>query len=300
MKPNVSLRTLINDGSVSRKQIYTYYINKYFNLFMNAYTWNGLDYQQRDYVMRKMWSDGTIAAFKIKNIDELAFAPYAPFRWNLYSYPEEVTLINERGVPFIPVESQIVDKDVALGWCQRNKKSIFSVVDFFANKLADVEITIRLNLAAHKTPWIIAVSPEDKERVRQLFNKINKGDGELWLEADDSDHFKTLVSGAPYIIDKLYAYKSALENELKEYFGFVNLGNQEKKEHLITDEVAANNQITEASGDCVYDVLVEFAERITDVLGFSGISVELNKPEQYYDPDDRYDNKQEEAEVDEQ
>lgn len=295
-KLSLSQRAYVNDGSLNRKKIYTFYMNKYFNLFMNAYKWNGLDYQQRDYVMRKMWSNGTIAAFNIKNIDELGFAPYSPFTWNMYDYPEEVTLINERGVPFIPIATQKVDIDVAIGWCQRNKKSLRDVVDLYANKLADVELTIRLNLMAHRTPWLIAVSPEDKQRVQALFNKIAKGDGELWVEAEDSDHFKVLVSGAPYILDKLYAYKSALENEVKEYFGFTNLGNQEKKEHLITSEVSANNEVTESSGDCIYDVLVEFSDRINEVLK-KDTSVELNKPEQYYEADEAYDNKEEEAEV---
>ena len=296
MKKGTNLRSLIDSGSINRKNIYTFYMNKYYNLFMNAYKWNGLDYQQRDYIMRKFWSDGTIAAFKIANIEELAFAPYAAFTWNLYGYAEEVTLVNERGVPFIPDTPQIVDKDVALGWCQRNKKSVASVVDLFANKLADVEMTIRTNIKVHKTPWLIGVSPEDKERVKNLFNKLSKDDSELYVELEDTNNFKALVSGAPYITDKLYGYKCALENELKEYLGITNLGNQEKKEHLITTEVNANNEITESSGDCFYDMLVEFTERVRDVLGFD-ISVELNKPDQYYDPDSMYDNKQEEAEV---
>lgn len=297
-KLNLSLRSYINEGgATNRKAIYNFYFNKYFNLYMNAYKWNGIDYQQSNYIMRKFWADGRVAAFNVKFADAIGFAPFAEYKWNMYDYPEEVNLINERGVPFIPNDIQIVDKDVVLGWTQRNKKPVALVVDLYARKLADIDMTIRTNLKAHKTPWLIGVAPEDRQKVTALFNKIEKDDSELFVDLEDVNNFKSLVSGAPYIIDKLYAYKCALENELKEYLGITNLGNQEKKEHLITSEVNANSEVTEASGDCFYDVLVEFTQRIKEVLGFS-ISVELNKPEQYYESEETSpDNEEEENNV---
>lgn len=294
-KNGTNLRDLRDSSGVNRKQIFNYYFNKYYNLFMNAYKWEGIDYQQTDYLMRKLWCDGTIAAFKIKGIDEIGFAPYAEFTWNMYDFAEEVTLINPRGVPFIPKTTQIIDEDVVIGWAQRNKKSVQEIVALYCNKIADVEMTIRTNLKTHKTPWLIGVSPEDKEKMKKLFNNLDKDDSQLYVDLDDVNSFKALVSGAPYIIDKLYAYKCALENELKEYLGITNLGNQEKKEHLITSEVDANSEITEASGDCFFDVITEFTERVRDVLGYQ-ISVSLNKPEQYYESDQEINPQEEKVE----
>ena len=49
--------------------------NKYYNLFRRQIKVNGLDYRQEDYLMRKLYKKGTIAAFKIKGIDdEIGFA----------------------------------------------------------------------------------------------------------------------------------------------------------------------------------------------------------------------------------
>lgn len=53
------------------------YRNKYFNLFRSNFKWKGLDYRQEEYIMRRFYGDGTVAAFKIRNIDELGFSPWA-------------------------------------------------------------------------------------------------------------------------------------------------------------------------------------------------------------------------------
>ena len=49
-----------NDGSsvITRESLKSYYILKYFNLFMNGYKFTGLDYQQKDFLLRKMWAMG--------------------------------------------------------------------------------------------------------------------------------------------------------------------------------------------------------------------------------------------------
>ena len=293
-KRGLQLTELGNGSVVTRKEIYNFYINKYYNLYMNAYKWSGIDYQAVNFIMTRFWADGSVACFKMDGTEgskeypegQPVFTPYAPTKYNIYNFATFVTLINLRGVKFIPTRVMKVDKDVVLGWTQRNKKSVFFIVDHIVRKIVDVEMTIRTNLKAHKTPWLISVSPEDEAKVKTLYNNIDKDDSQLFVDLEDIQNAKALVSGAPYIIDKLYAYKNALENELKEYLGITNLGNQEKKEHLITSEVDANSEITEASGDCFYDVLVEFTKRIKEVLGIT-INVELNKPEQYYLDDEK-------------
>lgn len=118
-----------------QRRMRTMYFNKYYNMFMNMFEWKGLTTEEQVYVMKKLWSYGTIAAFKIKNLDILGFAPYAGFSWNMYDFPEEVTLINERGVPFIPSTPQIVDKDVVLGWAQFNQKPVQEIVEYYIDRI---------------------------------------------------------------------------------------------------------------------------------------------------------------------
>lgn len=251
-------------------------INKYYNLFMNNYEIEGVDYEQKDYILRKLWGEGSIACFKIKETEGaadhpqglLVFTQFSPLMYNLYDYPIEVTLINTRGVNFIPSSPQHVNKDVVIGYAQRNKKPVYFIVEYYAKKIALVESAIQMNVLAQKCPWLLATTPENKEKMRKFYGDLLEDTNGLFIDSQAIDGVKTLITGAPYTIDKLYSHSKSLEDELREALGFNNLGVQEKKEHLVNIEVKANNEITKSSSDSFEDCMIEFADKIKDVLEY--------------------------------
>lgn len=70
------LRKFDTDPVIQYNKTCHMYRNKYFNLYRAGFKWTGLDYRQEDYIMKKFYDSGTVAAFKIKGIDELGFAPW--------------------------------------------------------------------------------------------------------------------------------------------------------------------------------------------------------------------------------
>ena len=155
------------------------YLNKYYNLYMNSIEWEGLTAEERDYVMRRFWAEGTCAAFKISGTDAwdgsggiVGFAPWATQTWNMYDFPETVILINQRGVPFIPSTVQVVNKDVALGWFQRNHKPVREIIEYYIDRMVQVDMVINTNLELQKMPYLIGVTPEDKERIKDVIDRI--------------------------------------------------------------------------------------------------------------------------------
>ena len=255
-------------GIPSRKEINFNYVNKYFNMFMSRYEWEGDISEEAEYfIMKEFWSEGKIAAFNSKVGDILAFAQFIPSTYNLYDYPVTATLINERGSQLVPNGIQKVDVDVVLGYAQKNHKSVYSMLEFFIRRIVDVEMTIRTNLISMKTPWLVATSGDDTATVKKLQNDLINDEDTLFIPFNDPNSVRALVSGAPYIIDKLYAYKQALENEILTYLGIDNLGAQEKKEHLITTEVEVNNDIIKQSGDAFLEMFQDFCKKIKEILG---------------------------------
>lgn len=241
-----------------------YIVNKYFNIYMNRYDIKGVDYEQKQYILKKFWSDGKIATFPLKGTDTkehpqglLVFCPFAPVMYNLYDEPIKVNLVNTRGVSFIPASMQEVNKDVVLIYAQRNRKPVYFIVEYFAKKIALVESAIQMNLLAQKCPWLLATSPDNKEKMLNFYGDLLDDTNGLFIDAKTIDEIKPLITGAPYTIDKLYSHKCSLENELREALGLDNLGVQEKKEHLITTEVQANNQVVEVSSDIFLDTMQE-------------------------------------------
>lgn len=285
MSKNKVLRNNLSSAKV-RALTTTFYLNKYYSLYMNRYKIEGVDYQARDFILRSFWGIGTIACFKLmENSDlippneNLIFAPYSPNNWNIYDYPVSANIINKKGVKFFPSRPLIVDKEVVLGWCQGNKKSVAQMVEYFVEKIVNIEIVIDINLNAHKMPFLVASAPEDTKKMAEIVNLLEDDAPSLFVGLTEADKIKALVSGAPYIIDKLYTMKQAEENELREYLGLNNLGGAEKKEHLITSEVDVNNEVIESSGMCFIDYMKDFFDRVNELFGTS-LSIEVNEPKQ--------------------
>lgn len=288
-----------DDGNavVTRQSLVNYYILKYFNLFMNAYKFTGIDYQQKDFLLRKMWAVGRLACFRLASPTEkhpqgeVVFCPYAVSELNIYDYPVKVSLIKLKNVSFIPTRLMQVDKEVVLGYAQRNKHSVLEMVLPLVEKIVDVEMTLRTSLKSQKTPWLVGYSPENETQRQEIKNNLESDEPYLFLEMEDVNQFKAIVSGANYNCDKLYNLKQCYENEIKEYLGINNLGVNEKKEHLIGAEVDVNQEIVESHGECFLDCLKEFCERIKDVLGYE-VNVELNKPDslEYNEVEEEEDN----------
>lgn len=300
MKSKIFTKANPNKSIVNREGIKRILFNKYFNLYMNAFEFEGdIDYQQKEFILKRLWADGRIACFKLAGTEAskdhpqglAVFCPFAPGYWNIYDYPVKVNLINTRGVRFIPTGLQVVDKDVVIGYAQRNHKSIFEIVEHYVERMTDVLMVINTNLKTHKMPWLIAGSEEEQFKFKTLFEKLDQDDPQLYIDSADADKLKALISGAPYVIDKLYNYYSALENELREFLGFQNVGVVEKKEHLIGEEVRANNALVEANKECLFDCLKEFFERVEKVLGIK-ITPKMNEVEEAYEEEESEEEKE--------
>lgn len=262
------------DPQQMQVRIKTMYMNKYYNIFMNMFKWTGLDDEQEHYLMKKFWSDGTIAAFKIKNIDELGFAPYAEFEWNMYDFAEKVNLINERGVPFIPSTVQVVNKDVVLGWIQSNHKSVKQIVEYYIDRMVQVDMVINTNIELHKLPFLIGVDTADKDKLDDVVDRILNNELVVFTDLEVLNLVQSLQTAPQYIIDKLHAYRIQLENELLSYLGIDNSGNSEKATTMLLDEINANNELINNSQEQFKVNIDKFIAKLKEVLGIT-ISAEI-------------------------
>lgn len=272
-----------------------FYETKYYGLFLNAYEFTNLSKEQKHYLLKAMWMRGTCAAFIIEGTKPdaslkdiisnatpsslvlaqeeknglLCFLPYATTSYNIDDFPSVITFVAKRGAQFIPQTPQIVNRDCVIGYAHTSHSSVRSMVMFYIEKIVDVEKTIETNLFTHKLPRLIICSPEDKQRVSDIVDAIERGEHKLFLDVQDWQAIKNVLESGngSYIIDKLYQYKTNLENELLTFLGINNVAIQ-KAERLITDEANSNNELINDSSDCFLDSLRDFCEEISTVLGY--------------------------------
>ena len=298
----------VKNSTLSKKDIEFHYKELFFNKFLNRFKFTGLHYQQINWIMRKFWEIGSVGAFiredwdiikddkfyKNHPEDQIVFAPWVMNdRYNIYDYPIKCTFVNTRAVNFIPTHSFRIDEDACIGYIQRNKKGVYSSIQTLVKQIVDIEMTIRTNLKTQKMPWLIGVSPENESKMKKFVDNLNADDPELFYDIEDIKNAKSLVSGAPYTLDKLYMLLKARVNDVLTILGVNNVGTLEKKEHLVTNEVDANNEEIEASGSQYLDCMKEFFDRIKTFLGYE-ISVEENE-----EPMEEYQETFEESETEE-
>ena len=298
-----------------------FYENKYFGLFLNNYHFPELTKNQERFLLKSFWANGTICAFILEGTKQepslkqllsnsskntlilandnpnglLCLVPYSTSKYNIEDAPSLVNYINKRGASFIPTGLKIVNKDCVIGWAHSSHASIRNLVLYYIDRIVNVEQTIEMNLFVHKLPRLVVCSPEDKARVEDLMEQIERGEKKLFLDANDVQAIKNVLdsgSNTSYIIDKLYQYKQNLENELLTFLGINNIS-IEKKERLITDEANSNNQLIENCGECFLDSLKKFCKEVSEVLDFP-LSVEAKFTPKAEDQEDEENNENEE------
>lgn len=300
--PKVKYRDIKEPLEAEKLTAKRFYESKYFGLFLNAYKFTNLSKNQSRYLLKKLWKNGTVCAFILEGSRQeptlkealtntskntvsvgfdnsnglIIFVPYAVNQWNIEDEPSVINYVNTRGANFIPNGPKIVNKDCVIGWAHTSHMPVVSLVRYYIDRIVDVENTINTNLFVHKLPRLIICSPQDRERVANIVEAIERGENKLFLDMDDWQAVKNVLESGQgaYIIDKLYLYKQNLENELLSFLGINNI-QIEKKERLITDEAESNNQLINDSSDCFLDSLKSFCEEITSILGYP-IQVEAN------------------------
>ena len=268
------------DISRLRTQVSNMLTNKYFNLWMDSFEFEGISPEQSDYLMKQFWAVGSIAAFKIKHLDEVGFAPYAVQRYNMYDFPEEVILINKRNIPLIPSGVKVVQKDVILGWIQPNHKPIMDIVNHYIERITSVEMVINTNLQLSKMPFGVGISPEDKEKAMDIVDRILNDEVVVFMDFQSLNMVQSLTTNTPYIIDKLYSYKVSLENELLTYLGLDNSGttSNSHEQRMLVDEVNSNNAVINANQESFQKNIENFLDAIEEILGIKITVQPAHKP----------------------
>ena len=281
-----------------RNKIKFFYMEKFFNKWMSKYDFPELNYQQKHYLMKKLWSDGTVAVSLIKSANpvlagliedkvidykenKIIFTPWTfANRYNIYDFPTHIRLINVRGVKFITAKELELDKEAVIIYAQKNHKSVFSSIEFIINQLVDIEMKKRIALKAQAQPWFFAFSSEDFEQAKVLQEQM------------EADKVKSISSGQQYIVDKLQQDIDGRLNTGLTIIGVNNIGIGEKKEHLIVDEVNANNEDINQQSYSFKSEIEDGFDRVEKVLGFKVHVIDIN--ELFKEDEDEVDEKEDE------
>ena len=292
-----------------RKKIRFYYNEKFFNKWMSKYEYPELNYQQKHYIMKKWWAEGSVACSKITSaggsLKELImagaidmkeniiiFTPWAfADRYNIYDFPTHIRLVNTRAVKFITQKELELDVEAVILYAQKNHKSIFSSIEAKIDEIVDLEMKKRTALKAQSQAWMFAFSPEDFDQAKVLQEQMENDEPYMFVPFQEVDKVKGISSGVQYIVDKIQMQIDHINDEILTMLGVNNVGIGEKKEHLIVDEVNANNEDIEQQSISYTSEIEDGFDRVSKVLGFKVHVIDMN--EEFKEDEDEVDEKEE-------
>lgn len=246
-------------------------IRRYQNLFKNELEFEGLEYGVADYLMNKLLTTGTVAAFNLLGaefVKQLAFGAYVGNDYDWKGDPLRVRIINERNNALVPKKDLVNNVEVVLfdlGFIPND------YISEYVYKIEEVRKVIKLNLNNHKMPFVVkSGNVKDLKAIQELL------DGEEIVYVSDLE-FEVVNANTPYIIDKLTLYISELEAELLSVIGIDNI-KFEKKAQMTVDEVNSNEDEIDSYRKTIRNRTEEFIKQLNEVLGHN-VVLKKDEPE---------------------
>lgn len=139
-------------------------------------------------------------------------------------------------------------------------------VKLFAYRLAEISRTIDINVNAQKTPVLVLGSEKQRLSLKNIYAQWNGNEPVIYGDKSlDTEGIKTLNTAAPIVFPQLQEQKQNIWNECLTFLG-INNANTDKRERLISDEVAANNTHIDLSADCLLKSRQLAAEQINKLF----------------------------------
>ena len=153
-------------------------------------------------------------------------------------------------------------------------------VEYYTNKIYEIDKAIYKNLKQQKRPYIIATTKDNQLTMKNIIKQVKEDVEEIYVDERITNGGKVgaevLNVNAPYLIDKYQQHKNDLMCEFLTLMGLNNSNaNNNKKERLLVDEVNVNNGEILMNLDVDYKNRLDACKRINERFGLN-ISVKKN------------------------
>lgn len=241
-----------SENTVMNNASYLMYLWRLMDLAMSVFEWKNLP-KGVDPRMLEMWllQNGFCVFFYDEDLKYATYdeAPegYAVLQcmiaghWDMYNYPIErrAYAVNGLNVELDETNSVLIFNDYL-------RVPMFPTLQLYAQRLAEIDRTIDVNVMAQKTPKIIRCDEKQRLTFKNLAMEIQ---GNVYYIMSDKNvdlkDIDVLDTSSPYVANELQILKHQYWNEALTFLGVENV-TTEKKERLVSTEVFSNMGDVEA------------------------------------------------------
>lgn len=139
----------------------------------------------------------------------------------------------------------------------------------YASDLYELDQIIMVNAKAQKTPVLIIADENQRLTLKNLYAKYDGNQPFIFGTTGlQQQPLQSINTGAPFIAPELYQLRTQIWNEALTYIGIPNVS-QQKKERMITDEVARMNGGAIASRFSRLEARRQACEQINNMFGLN-------------------------------
>ncbi len=234
--------SVFNKSLYNNQAAFQLYYNHLGNLALTMFEWEGLPASvNARFIEASLAQSGAAAFIEAPGLGFIATRVTAVGMVDIYGEPIAYKCYSANGL----FSQDFKSRDMVLIRNNAMMSPTMEIITFYAARLADLEMTISVNLATQKKPWVILTNEKQRFSWEQFMMKV-EGNQSLIMGTKelDLDAIKYIGLDAPYLVDKLQQAKESIINDFYTRMG-LNNANTDKRERLIVDEVNANNQVIE-------------------------------------------------------
>lgn len=263
---------------------YIHYYNRLTELAISMFEWKNLpDSIDPRFLELVLFSDGMAVFFKDEVLGYLALQTMIGGNLDVYRIPKIRRAYATNGY-----NRSLDEKDSVIIFNNMLHTNCLTDVELFARRLYECDRTIDVNIKAQKTPIMIACDENQRLTMKNLYQQYDGNEPFIFGGKDmDIKKIQAIVTGAPYVADKVMQTKFQIWNEAMTYLGISNV-NMHKKERLLNDEVTRNMGSTVASRYTRLEMRKQACKKINEMFGLN-IDVDYREDIQLVDVEEQID-----------
>jgi len=258
---------------------------QYENMAINMFEWVGLEdispTLTSEIIERTLYEKGCCLFFEDTGLGYMAL-PATLGRKNVYNKPVDYTAIG------FGYTKQYTSKNSVLICNSELMNKPKDDIDFYCSQLAQIVITKNLRLNAHKTPFMLEISPDAVLTSKEYYKKIYSGEPAIYVNKnggfDKGIAGQVLNTGVEYINDRLDDEYNTIVARILTYLGINNFV-EDKAERVQSAEVESNQEYIISNFRIMLEQRKKACKKINDMFGLN-LSVNYVKDEQIETSDD--------------
>ena len=251
---------------------FVYFYTKILEMFCNRFKWNNLPEYIPPYFLEQTLFFRANAAFIYDKNAEM----FAVMKTNLTGLPDIYNIPSIREVYAVTGYLQDYTKDNSvLIWDNYSKFPFYYKAVMYAKILANAWKTREMNMFAQRTPFILKSPKDQKLSYAEIGSEYTNMIPIIRIdETIDMKNLEVLNLDSPWLVPGITTYMKDVWSQILTDLGYES-NPVEKKERLITDEVAGNNGEAEANRNIGLDLRNRACNSVNKLWGLN-LSVEFN------------------------